>query len=280
MQPVKRLKYNVDPRFRRSISPGLPTMNMTRATERPSDVDAGSTLQRKHSMPIKATRYFTDVNGTILAKTDAGLVAAGMATAYPLFILGEFDRQGGYRTGLANLSPQAVPGFTPPVIYTTFVNGVTGTSNNVVTPFSPANTIQPLLKQGDLVAVYTDNLLAPNYFCFMVQTNDYAALSSILDNLKTTQADRRLGQLFAYELNWFAPEAQWDQTIFFIQSDNLGTWKADGVQPFTFKTPYNVLEGFITVKTAFLVNQFMELAVTYELATDVMSFNFNMEKIS
>lgn len=275
----KVLRFNVDPRFKRGISPALPTLNMTRRPVQTSDVSAGSVLQGKHCLPVIATRYFTDVNGTIIDKADAGLVAAGMATSYPLFVLGEFDREGGYRTGLSQVSPVNVAGFDPPKYLTSFVNGVTGTSHSVVTPFSPFNTIQPQLKNGDLVTVYVDNAATPNYYCFMVLTNNYAAMSSIMSNLKSSQADRRLGKLFVYEINWYSLEAQWELPFNFIQSDNLGTWTNNPVQPSTFKTPFNVLEGFITVKTAFMLDQFMELAVLFLLASDTMSFNFNIQKI-
>lgn len=275
----KVLRFNTDPRFRRMVNQTMKPINMTPAREQLSEVDAGSTLQRKHSMSLSAKRYFTDVNGTVLSKADAGLVAAGMATAYPLFLLGEFDRQGGYKTGLATLQPVQVPGTTPPVIFTTFVNGATGTSNNVVTPLSPFNTIQALLKQGDIVVVYTDNVQTPTYFCFMVVSNPYAAMSSIMANLVSSQADRRLGPLWCYEINWYAPAAQWEKPLNFITSDNLGTWRNNPVQPYIFDTIYNALPDFITVKTSFVLDQFMLIALMYDLATDNMTFNFNIQKV-
>lgn len=272
-----RIRFGADPRLR-IVNKSLP---MTRPQELLSEASAGSVLQKRHSLPVIVTRYFTDVNGTIIAKNDAGLVAAGMATDYPLFLFGEFDREGGYRTGLSVLSPKQVPGSViTPRIYTTFVNGVTGTSQNVVTPFSPFNTIQGQLRQGDLCAVYTDNTSAPNYFAWIVQTNNYAALSSILTNLKSIQHDRRLGPLFCYEINWYAVETQWDQALHFIQSDNLGTWTDNQIQPYIFKTPFNVQQGFITVGCNFTVDQFMEIGTMFEILTDQMSFNFNIEKIN
>src|SRR5689334_4319081 len=160
---TKVLKYNVDPRFKRSINRNLVTLPMDRRQEQLSDVDAGSTLQRKHAMPVIVNRYFTDANGTVISKANAGLVAAGMATDYPLFVLGEFDRQGGYKTGQSILSPINVPGTTSPVFLTSFVNGSPFTSNNIVTAFSPFNTIQPILKPGDIVTVWVDNLSVPTY---------------------------------------------------------------------------------------------------------------------
>lgn len=265
-----RLKFNASAAFRVN-NPSLP---MTRRQEQLSEVAAGSTLQKRHSLPVIVTRYFTDVNGTIIPKADAGLVAAGMAVDYPIFLLGEFDREGGYKTGLMTLNA------IPAVPYTSFVNGVTGTSNNVITPFSPFNTIQGQLKPGDLCMVYTDNVITPTYFAWIVQTNNYAALSSILSNLKSIQMDRRLGPLFCYEINWYAPESQWDRALHFIQSDNLGTWTDNQVQPYIFKTPFNVQQGFITVSCNFTVDQFMEIATMFEIATDQMSFNLNIEKVN
>lgn len=266
-----RIRFGTDPRLRIN-NPSLP---MTRRQEQLSEVAAGSTLQKRHSMPVIVTRYFTDVNGTIISKADAGLVAAGMNVNYPVYLLGEFDRQGGYKTGLLTVLPTF-----PAVPYTSFVNGVTGTSNNVVTPFSPFNTIQGQLKPGDLVMIYVDNVVTPTYFSWIVQTNNYAALSSILGNLKSIQADRRLGPLFCYEINWYAPESQWDQVLHFLQSDNLGTWADNQIQPYIFKTPFNVQQGFITIACNFTVDQFMEIATTFEIGTDQMSFNFNIEKVN
>lgn len=275
------LKYNVDPRFRRSIG-GLsrPIPINQGPAERLSDVDAGSTLQKRHSMPVIINRYFTDVVGTIIDKTDAGLVAAGMSTDYPVFVFGEFDREGGYKIGLSNLKPAQVGVLAPPVYLLTFVNGVSGTSFNVLGAPNPANTIQGQLKQGDIVSVYTDSLLTPSYYCFMVQTNNYAALASILSNLKSSQNDKRLGQLFCYELNWYAPSPQWELPLHFITSDNLGTWKDNPVQPYIFDGVYQTQTDFLTVKTAFVVDQYIEIGLMYLLSTNAMSINFNMEKIN
>lgn len=265
------LRFGASARLVRANSVTLP---MTRRQEQTSDIDAGSTLQRKHSMPITVKRFFTDVNGTIIAKTDVVLVASGIVENYPVYLLGEFDRQGGNKTGIQNLRPViAKP-------YMNFVNGCGNTSQNVVTPFSPFNTIQSQLNIGDIVNVWTDNVLAPNYFAWIVQSNAYASLASILGNLKSTQSDKRFGPLFVYELNWYALEAQWDQALHFIQSDNLGTFTDNQVQAYIFKTPFNVQEGFITVKTSFIMDQFILVAVMMEVATDTMNFNFNIDKIS
>ncbi len=230
-----------------------------------------NTLQPFHSLGVKVNRYFTDVDGRILAKNNAGLIAAGMAVNYPVFMLGQWDKESGYKAGL-NIVPPFVS------YYMTFVNGFGMTSNQIVTPFSGVNGIQPLLKNGDIVSVYTDNLLAPNYFCWMVVSSNVSGIASILNNSSTRQKDNRLMKLFCYEINLICNfQLQLSEAWHYVNVDNLGNVKDDQITYNMFNDPFNVLPDVLTFPTQFEFNQYIGIYLYMVLAIDTMSFNFNFK---
>ncbi len=231
-------------------------------------VEPGSPLQPSHTMSVNVARYFTDVDGRIVAKNDAGLVAAGMAVKYPVFLLGQYDKESGYKAGLS---------IVPPIVpyYMTFINGFGMTSNQIVTPFSGFNEIQPLLKAGDIVQVFTDNLAAPNYFAWIVMSCNVSGLASILANVGTRQNDNRLMKLYCNEINFIGnfPE-QLNEAWHYVNLDNLGNAKDNQVTYNMFNNPFNVLPDVLTIATEFLFNQYIGIYLYMVLAVDNMSVNF------
>lgn len=246
-----------------------PTIDMNQRRE---FVGPQSVLQPWHTVAIKVARYFTDVNGTVIDKTDAGLIAAGMVESYPVFILGEWDRQGGYRVGLSICPPI---GNIRPLI--TFVNGVTGTSHNYITPFSIFNTIQQRLNIGDIVQVFVNDISSPSYFAWIVYSNNVAPLASIIANLATTQDDRRLMKLKATEINFVCTNftlqlsEQWN----YYHVDNIGRIKNNGISYNMFNTPMRVLPNVLTFQTSFDINQYVGIATYIISDIDEMTFNIN-----
>lgn len=238
-------------------------------------VGAENTLQPLHTLSLNVTRYFTDVNGTILAKNDAGLVAAGMTQKYPVFMLGEFDKMSGYKIGQNIVPPKGIVKY-----YLTFVNGYGMTTNQIVTPFSGVNDVQQMIKLGDIVQVYTDNLLSPNYFCFIVLSGETTGLASLMGNLGTKQNDNRLMKLHCYEIRLITdfiqqlPEA-WN----YVYADNLGNFKSNQITYNMFNNPFNVLPDVLTVSTEFDFNQYIGIYLYMVLAVDKMSVNFNFKII-
>lgn len=242
-------------------------MNQKRETVNPYSI-----LQPWHTIPIKVTRYFTDANGAVLAIADAGLVASGMVQNYPVFVLGEWDRQGGYRIGL-NICPAVAP--SKPLAI--FANGVNGTSYNYITPFSPFNTIQQRLNIGDVVHVFYE--ATGTYFAWIVYSNVMAPTSSILSNLSTSQNDGRLMKLFCNKINFVCTnfQLQLNESWNYYHVDNIGRFKNNQISYTMFNTPMQVLPNVLTFDTSFDINQYVGIA-TYIIPTiDSMTFNIETQ---
>src|SRR6478609_5578683 len=98
----------VQSRVLKRIRPGAyrPADNTININPQREIISPANTLQLLHSLQCKVTRYCTDVDGKILADNDAGLVAAGMMPqSYPAFLLGQWDKESGYKAGQNILPP-------------------------------------------------------------------------------------------------------------------------------------------------------------------------------
>src|SRR5712672_3291926 len=80
--------------------------------------------QRRYTFAVNVKRFYTNVDGSLVAKAA---VPAALKLKFPVFMLGDFDRQGGYRIGL-----QAVPPFPGAFYLLSFVNGAGFGTYNVV----------------------------------------------------------------------------------------------------------------------------------------------------
>lgn len=242
-------------------------MNQRRETVNPYSV-----LQPWHTIPIKVTRYFTDNQGTILDIANAGLVASGMVQNYPVFVLGEWDRQGGYRIGL-NICPAVEP--SKPLAI--FANGVNGTTNNYITPFSPFNNLQSRLNIGDIVHVFYES--TGTYFCWIVYSNPVAPTSAILANLSSTQDDGRLMRLHAHAINFVCNNfrLQLNEAWNFYHVDNIGRFKTNQMPIAAFDSPMQVAPNVLKFEAMFDINQYVGIA-TYIIPTiDTMTFNIETQ---
>lgn len=248
-------------------------VNMDSVRQYPSA--KGPLVNARHSVSVVATRYFTDVNGAVLSKADAGLVAADMVHEYPVFLLGQFDKEGGYKVGHNILPPVGAAKYMQ-----TFVNGYPLTTQQICSPYSPFNTIQRRIKQGDIVQVYADDPNAPTYFCFIVLSNPRQAYSSILANLSTKQNDNRLMKLYCHEVQFKADfQLQLQNAWHYVTVDNLGTFDDNQITYNQFNNPMNVLPDVLTIATEFTFNQYIGIYMYMSSDVDTMSFNFNLKMI-
>lgn len=249
-------------------------MNLTlsRPRQRPQ---INNVVVDRHTIPVNVTRYITDVNGAILAITDPLIIAANLNVSYPVFLFGEFDRQGGYYIGNKVCPPRGAS-----VYLTSFVNGQGNTSASII-GFTGFNEIQGRLKHGDIVQVYTDSLQNPNYFVWIVLTHSSASIGSIMTNLKTEQKDNRNGKLFVEGINYYYQNAlQLDEALHVSIADNLGTYLDDSIQPNIYKSPMVAQPDLIYLQVNFVLNQFMGLNFYLRPDIDNVSFDFDIVNVS
>lgn len=222
-----------------------------------------------HSIPVNVKRYFTDVDGQIV---DKNTVPLALQVEYPFFIWGDFDRQGGYNTGLKALNP------IRNTFYLTSFTQANGITSQQITGFTGFNTVRNFIKNGDIVHVFTDNLNAPNYFVWVVIGSNYGALASIVGNSETEQKDGLIGKIFLQEFKYFTdnPDDQWGTPIHFTRSINTTAWSDDTVQPYIFKTPFTEQQGFIDVRCEFNLDQYMSVGSYFHFNTENINMNFKL----
>lgn len=224
-------------------------------------------IQLQHSIPIDIRRYFTDVDGAIVAKNT---VAAALQTEYPFFLLGDFDRQGGYNASFKNLPVR------PGTFYVmSFVNGY-GMTSQQITGFTGLNNVQERMNVGDLVHVYTDSLIAPNNFIWIVQQNRNGSIASIIGNTETSQQDGTHGKMFVDHFQYYSDNQaeQWNRALMFTRSNNIGAYAGQQVQPYIFRNPYTEQDGFIKVECKFNMDQYQSIGIPFLFNTEQIQANF------
>lgn len=240
-----------------------------------------STVERKaainnpfvkwRTIPVTIKRYFTDVDGAVLDKNDVAIPAA-LKVEYPFFVFGDFDRNGGYGTALKAMGP--VPGT---FYLTSFVNG-NGMTAQQFTGFTGFNTVRNFIGYGDIVHIFTDNVNAPNFFVWVVMSNKYGPLSSIISNSSSIQRDGLVGKIYIEHFNYYTDNGngQWAIPLHFTRSTNVSTWGDQQVMPYIFRNPYTEQDGFIKVDCNFNLDQFQTLGTYFLFDTETINLNFRL----
>ena len=222
-----------------------------------------------HTVTFNVLRFFVDINGSII---DKNTVPQNLQTKYPVFLLGAFDKNGGYR-----MSQTACPPMPSSNFLFTFTVGV----NQPFLAFTGLNNIKGQLRSGDTVLVYVDDVEFPSYFIYIVIRGESCSLASIVDNTESTQADGRIGSLFVREINFnVEDDNQWNETIHFLSFDNIGQYRDNPVQPNIFRgTMITPGINVISLDIPFKIDQYIGMAFYMLFEVDKMSFNFKINKI-
>lgn len=229
-------------------------------------------LYAQGSLNINIKRYFTDVDGLIVAK---GTVPAALQKNYPVYLLGNFDRVGAYNIGQKTIpQPVGVP------FLCTYVQGY-NVPSFLFNPgfYNDPASVNQVLKFGDIVTVYTDNLNNPSNYIFIVQTCDYGSLASIISNTQTQQQDGVIGRLnvknIAYQVD---NDNQLNQVWQMVSLDNLGQFKQMPLSPIIYKQPLYKLSDFITLPVSFLMSQFTAINFLMTFTSDSVNVNLRISK--
>lgn len=217
--------------------------------------------KKESVLSLRINRYYTDTNGM---EVNKAAVPASLQIAFPFYLLGEFDRAGGYKQGNA---------ITPPKNGSEYVGSFIIGEGAPFLGFNPFNTIGKKLLLGDLAHVFTDNVLLPTFYVFIVQSAQTVSLCSVLSNSKS--GDKSLVKNF----NYFTDNAdQWYTELNFISFNVAGEYLKDFVSPFMFRFPETPdRQGqFITVEMTWELSQYVEIASYMEYATDSILLNFNL----
>lgn len=233
-------------------------------------VAPNTVLVRKHTIPVIVKKLYTDVDGVVI---DKNTIPAAIQKKVPVFLLGGFDLEGGYKIGLQSIAPDENLKYL-----LTFVNGKGSSFANVV-GFSGLSTIQGYLKTGDIVQVYTDDLLNPSYFIWIVVQNTYASIASIIGNTESTQNDKRIGPIMIEEIHYKADiEDQLKEAIQILHYSNIGTWRANQIDPLgMYRTPFDVQTGLVRIPLKpLLLTQYFGLAMSIVFDSDSFQIDFKI----
>lgn len=224
-------------------------------------------LVQAHSIPVKIKRFFTDVDGVIIDKNTA---PAGMKTKYPFFVFGDFDKKGAYRAGLQFLPPQLGSKYLMSFVYG---DGL---------PFLACNgfaNVHAKFMIGDIIHVYTDNIVTPSVYVWIVVQNNFASISSITSNTETIQNDGVIGQLFAKDVMYIISDSQheqWNESIHIVRFDNIGTCVDDQIQPYIFRNPFDEQQNLIRFGINFKIDQYIGFYSYIIFEEDELSFTFRI----
>lgn len=221
------------------------------------------------ALPITVQRIYTDVDGAVIDKSAA---PAAMQVAYPVYLLGAYDRNGGYKVMRGLRGPVAGSGF----FLFSFVVG-----QSLPFPYATGlNTVNASLTAGDLVQVWTDSIDAPTTFVFIVQ-NIRAAIAGYSSILYDTINARQ--QKFVRSLDYYASAAgasydlQFTEGLRFVSFNELGTYRQDDVNPLSFKDSFTEQQGFIRIPLEFALTEKTGIAVFMQYGCDSLTFNFNIQ---
>jgi len=209
------------------------------------------------SFNLKVRRWITDVQGLII---DKNTLPQALQVKFPFFMYGKNDMKGGYRTSLAVCPP--LNGWQ---FLTAFINNAPFSTFNI-TGFQGLSNIQDQILQGDIVQVFTDNILAPTYFVWMVQTSLSGAMGSVLESKEKFNIEY---------WNYFVDTSdQWNEQIFPVVTNGLGIKRSDGFNPLQFRTMDIYLPNIIRLKWKFTVAHELSLATYMQFGCDSIDFAF------
>lgn len=215
-------------------------------------------LRRKRAVGIKILRLYTDVDGVIINKLS---VPSDLQKEFPVYMFGEKDRQGAYR-----IMRSLMPELTGYYFLCTFVYGLT---NPFFFGFSGLSDIQNYLKSGDVVTIYTDNLTAPNYFIWIIQTSDDLAVSSFIKQEHAVKVN---------SVQYFTDNPlQWYNPFFVYVSDELGNFKQNTFDASVFIWPKQSQTKFIEMKWNFILSGNYGFGFYIKFETNEITLNFKVE---
>lgn len=225
---------------------------------------------RSDVLPVTVQRIYTDVNFTVVDKNDPAIPDA-LKVSYPVYLFGEFDRQGAYELARKNNPPD--PG-------TFFLfTGIWAINNPFFAGFSGLSDVQRYIKPADLVTVYTDNILAPTWYVFIVLNSATKPLASVQLNMANLPPDPAYGYIKSDSFRFTSDNSdnQWKENIQYIRYNFLGLVKSNNLDPSIYQLPKTPRINMVEVKWKSDITQYIGLNTYILFDTNSMTFTFNLK---
>jgi hypothetical protein len=161
---------------------------------------------------ITVSKYYTDTDGIII---DKNTLPNNLQEKIPFYLFGKFDKDSHYPIGRKLL---------PPLGGVKFYNLYNGSSYDFLI-FSGANQIRSRIKGGDMVIVYTDDPINPNYFIWIVVSGNLLPIDSIFNNLDGTLRT----DFINYES--IQNRENYGENLQYVTFDKIGNQKTQTINP-------------------------------------------------
>lgn len=213
-----------------------------------------------NTLDIKISKFFTDVDGTII---DQNTLPVNLQQKLPVFLFGSFDAKGGYRTATEQSPPF---GWN---YWTSYVQGV----NAPFLQWTGLNEASTRITTGDMVSIYSDDLINPTFFAWIITSETTASIGSIVHN--ASNLNKNGDQIKVDTIKYFSPNLnQYHEGLKYIVINNIGYPNSDVFTPFSFKSPMDKQDSFIDLNISFTLTQYI-LFTTY-ITFDTQLINFNI----
>jgi len=172
----------------------------------------------RNAISLTVSKFYCDVDGVVI---DPLTLPVNLATNLPYFLFNEIDRLGGLYNFIRTVKLGAWN------LWQTFTFGI----DNTPLLFTGSNDLQANFSNGDLVTVYTDSLVAPNYYAFIVVKKEFGGYMQLINNPQFSENYKSV------EIVLQTDNVQLNENIYVNKYDLMGNVKSASFVPREFKNP-------------------------------------------
>lgn len=213
-------------------------------------------IERNLSFTIK--KYYTDSNGNIISKAS---LSSDLQVQIPYYLFGNFDRDGYYSQAQR---------FTPTYGGWYFYNFYVSTSYDFLL-ISGANGIRSLIGLADLVFAYTDNVILPSYFCWVVISGGTQPIASIFDNLDGSMITKYI------QMSSDSNRFNLDESINYITQNKLGDVKKQSYTPSQFVNEDSENPNIARIPLRMVLTKYFFISSYIYYDTDEMTYTLPLK---
>ena len=212
------------------------------------------------SINIQVRKIYSTVDGV---QVDKSTVPQAIQKKMPIYLFNKFDFDGGYKISSKE---------TPPLTGLSFIRFFVKSDSYDFTQFSGLNDISNSLQSGDMVFLYADNALNPNYFVWIILSIDDKALSSIIQS--TANACFELVNLKIFADNILNNI----EDLSIIEANKFGEYDFNQVSRLAYKTPQQINDSFIQIPLEKRIHERVGFTTYIPFQVDTISFDFSFIK--
>lgn len=223
----------------------------------------------RDNLAVSVERIYTDVQGKIVDKATVIAALPQLECETPVFLFGEYDRKGGYLLAQKNYPATDALKFLSCMVY--------GVTNPFFFGANALTDIQTKCKPGDILQVWTNDLLAPTYYVWVKLSSALRSLASFMENLPALPRNADESPVNISKLKYYSTNPlQWTEEMQVLWSDYMGLVNSNHAHPIIYRGPYNYDNGFVQMNIELILSQYVGLNTYMLFDTDSITYNFNL----